>query len=206
MRRRARCDGLYGLEGQALHTVSPEHTYQHSNRGLAARSGWTPLRAFVFLAIVASIVIAVDRCTKIFFDQFSLGEDIAGPFFGLFQFTLVHNTGGAWGIFSDSTMLLAVFSVIVSVAIAVAVIVLARHSNWLLTLGGALIVAGGIGNAIDRFIQGYVVDFIEFSFVRFPVFNVADIGVTCGFVILVIAGVFFWKHEDAEAVKESERQ
>ena len=46
--------------------------------------------------------------------------------------------------------------------------------------------AGGIGNAIDRFAQGFVIDFIEFSFMDFPVFNVADIGVTCGFVILII--------------------
>ena len=52
--------------------------------------------------------------------------------------------------------------------------------------GYALVLAGGIGNAIDRFVQGYVTDFIEFSFIDFPVFNVADIGVTCGFALIVI--------------------
>ena len=46
--------------------------------------------------------------------------------------------------------------------------------------------SGGLGNAIDRFSQLYVVDFIDFTFIDFPVFNVADIGVTCGFVLLVI--------------------
>ena len=63
-------------------------------------------------------------------------------------------------------------------------------------LGGALVVAGGIGNAIDRFIQGYVVDFIELSFMDFPVFNIADIGVTCGVALIFIAVIFFWRGDD----------
>ena len=50
----------------------------------------------------------------------------------------------------------------------------------------SLIAAGGIGNAIDRFVNGFVVDFIDLTFMDFPVFNIADIGVTCGFVLLVI--------------------
>lgn len=172
-------------------------------RGVVAKSGWTPLRACVLFVVTAAALLIVDRCTKVYFDQFSLGEHIGGPYVGLFEFTLVHNTGGAWGIFSDSTMLLAVFSTIVSLIIAVAVIVMARKSTWLLTFAGALIVGGGIGNAIDRFMQGYVVDFINLSFMRFPVFNVADIGVTCGFVLLVITAVFFWKADD-EANDDSE--
>ena len=61
----------------------------------------------------------------------------------------------------------------------------ANEINVVQTLGIALIAAGGIGNAIDRFSQGFVTDFIAVTFVDFPVFNVADIGVTCGVVILV---------------------
>ena len=57
-------------------------------------------------------------------------------------------------------------------------------------LGGALIVAGGLGNALDRFTLGYVVDFIDTTFISFPTFNVADIGVTCGFV-LFFAGMLW---------------
>ena len=59
-----------------------------------------------------------------------------------------------------------------------------------------LVVAGGIGNAIDRFSQGYVVDFIEPVFIDFPVFNVADIGVTCGFVLFLVGVIVSWRHED----------
>ena len=54
-----------------------------------------------------------------------------------------------------------------------------------------IVVAGGIGNAIDRFVTGYVVDFICFDFIDFPVFNIADIGVTCGVLILVTLMMYY---------------
>ena len=57
-------------------------------------------------------------------------------------------------------------------------------------------VAGGLGNALDRFTLGYVVDFIEPVFIDFPVFNVADIGVTCGFAIFLAGMALAWRRED----------
>ena len=62
----------------------------------------------------------------------------------------------------------------------------------------ALIVAGGLGNALDRFTLGYVVDFVDTVFISFPTFNVADIGVTCGFV-LFFAGMLWSMRKDAPA-------
>ena len=50
-----------------------------------------------------------------------------------------------------------------------------------------VILAGAVGNLIDRIMNGFVVDFIYFQIINFPVFNVADIGVTCGFALLVIS-------------------
>ena len=57
--------------------------------------------------------------------------------------------------------------------------------------------AGGLGNAYDRFFTGYVVDFINVTFMDFPVFNVADIGVTCGIVAFFVFVIFFDFKEDA---------
>ena len=75
---------------------------------------------------------------------------------------------------------------------------LAGHApNALETIALALVCSGGLGNAIDRFSQLYVVDFIDFTFIDFPVFNVADIGVTCGFVLLVIGYLLATRKEDA---------
>ena len=52
------------------------------------------------------------------------------------------------------------------------------------------VVVDGEGNAIDRIVTGYVVDFICFDFIDFPVFNIADIGVTCGIIMLVLVMIF----------------
>lgn len=150
------------------------------------------------LAVVVIAWLVIDQFVKRFFDSgsYALGEHIAGPFLGLFRFTLVHNTGGAWGIFSDSTMILGIVALVVS-ALLVGYLVWDPKASLGQALGVALVVAGGIGNAIDRFAQGYVIDFIDLTFMDFPVFNIADIGVTCGIVILLVATLVAWRKEDA---------
>lgn len=149
-------------------------------------------------SVIVVVWIALDQWSKTFFAGMAPGGILAGPFAGIFDIRLVHNTGGAWGIFSDSTMALGVFSLVVCLAIAAFFIVNAKNCNVLQAVSFGLIVAGGIGNAIDRFAQGFVTDFIEFSFFDFPVFNVADIGVTCGFALLIIGMLLSWRETDAE--------
>ncbi len=144
----------------------------------------------VFFVVIALVWIALDRITKIYFDgAFALGETSSASYV-LFHFRLVHNTGMAWGMFGDSTFFLAIFSCVVCALVLVVWLMwsrwLGRNPSILETLGLALLFAGGVGNAIDRFTQGYVVDFIEFTFIDFPVFNIADIGVTCGFVLVFV--------------------
>ena len=148
---------------------------------------------------LAALWVVLDQVTKSFFAGQEPGGIIAGPFVGLIDIRLVHNTGGAWGIFSQGTFGLGVFSLVVCVVIAAFFLWNARQCNWLQTISFALITAGGIGNAIDRFAQGFVTDFIEFSFIDFPVFNVADIGVTCGFALLVISMLVSIRNGDPEA-------
>ena len=161
--------------------------------GASASNRWNSTRAAILIAAVVVVWFVFDRITKVHFDQHIVGAHIGGPYAGLFEFTLVHNTGAAWGIFDNATFLLGIMSAVVSIAAAVLAIVFAERSNWILSLGAGLVAAGGLGNALDRFMLGYVVDFINLSFIEFPVFNIADIGVTCGFVLVVIAFLFFWK-------------
>ena len=110
---------------------------------------------------------------------------------------LVHNTGAAWGMFAGNTALLGVFSLVVVCALVGYFVYDRENVNLLQTIGIALVGAGGIGNAIDRFIQGYVTDFIAVTFIDFPVFNVADIGVTCGVVLLFLGFALQWHQESA---------
>lgn len=148
----------------------------------------------VFAAVVL-LWLAADIATKAVCNGYGLGEVIAGPFLGLIQFRLAHNTGAAWGMFGDSTFALGVMSLLVCAALAAYLIATARRANLVEVVGIALVVAGGLGNALDRFTLGYVVDFIDTTFIEFPTFNVADIGVTCGFV-LFFAGMLWGMRRD----------
>ncbi|MEB1813859.1 signal peptidase II [Adlercreutzia mucosicola] len=148
-------------------------------RSLRGRNG-------IIFALVAVAWLAIDIATKADFNSYQLGQVIAGPFLGLFQFRLVHNTGAAWGMFGDSTFALGVMSLVVCTALAVYLLAIARRANVAEVVGIALVFAGGLGNALDRFTLGYVVDFIDTTFIDFPTFNVADIGVTCGFVLFFL--------------------
>lgn len=151
---------------------------------------------------VTLLWLALDIITKQHFDtNYVPGDVITDPIVGLFRFRLVHNTGAAWGIFSDATHILGFTSAIVCVGIIVFFFYMLKNISWGETFGLALVLAGGIGNAIDRFTLGYVVDFIEFTFINFPVFNIADIGVTCGFVITFI-GIFIRWHKEGKAEKQ----
>ncbi len=148
----------------------------------------------VFAAVVL-LWLAADIATKAVCNGYGLGEVIAGPFLGLVQFRLAHNTGAAWGMFDDSTFALGVMSLLVCAALTAYLIATAKRANLVEVIGVALVVAGGLGNALDRFTLGYVVDFIDTTFIEFPTFNVADIGVTCGFV-LFFAGMLWGMRRD----------
>ena len=150
-------------------------------------------RKCALFALIVLMWVGLDFATKQIFKEATVGQRFLDqPILGLFDFRLVHNTGGAWGIFSGSTFELGVFSLVVCVLVAGYFFYIRREASWVTTIALSLVVAGGIGNAIDRFAQGYVIDFIEFTFIDFPVFNIADIGVTCGFALFLIGFLVEW--------------
>ncbi|NHM13789.1 signal peptidase II [Xiamenia xianingshaonis] len=173
----------------ALHAEELTNESGRGGASASARPGHARGRVLAVIAVIAAVWVALDQATKAYFNSFDLGAVAGGPFAGLVQFRLVHNTGMAWGLFGDSTFALGVMSVAVCCFFAAYAFICAPRLNWAEVVGLALVIAGGIGNACDRFTQGYVVDFIETVFMDFPVFNIADIGVTCGFVLFLI-GLF----------------
>lgn len=176
--------------------MSQDRSAQAPSADKAGEHGGASYRArnAVVLAVVGIVWLALDIVSKRFFSEaLANGGSVDSPVPGLFHFALVHNTGGAWGMFGDSTMPLAILSIVVVVALSVYLLAFAPRANLGQALGVALVVAGGIGNVIDRLSLGYVVDFIELSFMDFPVFNIADIGVTCGFVLLIVSLLAEWR-------------
>lgn len=105
---------------------------------------------------------------------------------GLFDLTYIRNTGAAFSIFRSQTWLLTVLS---GIAVVVLLVLLLRRTlpSKLGMLSLSLLLAGAAGNFIDRLAFGYVTDMFQTTFMNFPVFNVADIGVVVGGFFLVLA-------------------
>jgi len=141
----------------------------------------------MFYIIIILIVIG-DQLTKGLIQQSMVLNQSIPVWDGIFSITYIHNTGAAFSMLAGKTQVLALFQVIIIGVILGYYILKGRKSHPLLRLSLAMIVAGGIGNLIDRLTLGYVVDFLDFHF--WPIFNVADIGVSAGCVLL--AGYVFF--------------
>ena len=118
----------------------------------------------------------------------------------LIGFNYVHNYGAGFSILSGKVDFLIIFTAVALVAIAVA-IVAKKFDNKIDEFAFVLILAGGVGNLIDRVVNGYVVDYLEFLFMEFPVFNFADILICTGvglFVLNTIVTEFFSKKKKGE--------
>lgn len=161
-------------------------------------------RFAVFIPIVV-VWLVLDQASKLFFNgSYHAGQVISDPILGIFRFHLVYNTGGAWSIFSGATWTLGAFSLVVCIALTAYLALTPQRPNTGELIGISLVVAGGIGNAIDRFTLGFVVDFIEPTFIDFPIFNIADIGVTCGIILFIVSLLVHERTEAKRAARGSE--
>ncbi len=118
---------------------------------------------------------------------------------GLLNLTFVENRGVAFGMLSGQRWLILLLTVVIACGMIVFYRRLPQERKYTpLRAAILLVLAGAIGNIIDRFFRGYVVDFFEFTFFDWPVFNVADIYVVVGVMILLFMTVFVLKDEDLD--------
>lgn len=139
--------------------------------------------------IMIVMIIIFDRVTKYFAVKNLYGGDIVNFIPGVVQFRYAENTGMAFSMLSGARWIFIFVTVVACVGVLYYMLSNRCKSLWLYWSLG-VVVSGGIGNLVDRIMQGYVVDFIEPTFVDFAVFNIADCAVTCGAVSLVIYLVF----------------
>ena len=103
----------------------------------------------------------------------------------LLNFTLVKNKGAAFSLFSNSTNLLTITSILASILLITIILRYTPRSYWNLT-GLSYLLGGTIGNGIDRIFRGYVLDFFELIPIDFPIFNVADISINIAIICFII--------------------
>lgn len=138
----------------------------------------------IFCTIMIILIVAFDQITK-YFASLKLADGSVAKFIpGVVQFKYVENTGMAFSMLSGARWVFIALTVVVCVGVFYYLFSNRCKSLWLYWSLG-VILSGGIGNLIDRIRFGYVVDFIEPTFVNFAIFNIADCAVTCGAVVLV---------------------
>ncbi len=135
--------------------------------------------------IVIAVLTAIDQIIKFFVER-DLRPIREMPFIdGFIGWRYVRNTGAAFGSFSNSTVLLSVFTAVL-LLVGIAALLMGKIKDKFYNVCAVIVIAGGLGNLIDRIFRGFVVDYIEVQFMDFAVFNFADILVTCG--AFMIAG------------------
>lgn len=161
------------------------------NLGTSKEKKRLPAPLFYFGILLSVALVVLDQITKVFALDSLKGEPPTVLVEGLLGLRFVENGGAAWGMLSGQRILLLVAPIAGCSLLVYYYIKTRERNSILLMLGLSLIFAGGLGNLIDRaFRGGNVVDFIEFIFISFPVFNVADICVTCGTILLAIYLLF----------------
>ncbi len=140
----------------------------------------------VIFPLVALVIVCADQLSKLWLkSHLAPGETLFEA--GTFRITHVHNTGAAFGLFQGQSSALTVVALVGVVLILVCALFMRRfpplNSVWVrLALG--LILGGTIGNLVDRFRLGYVVDFIDIGW--WPAFNLADSALVVGAIILAL--------------------
>lgn len=158
----------------------------------------------VITLLSMAFLVALDQFIKILVIKYLEPIGSLSLIDGFIQLNYAENTGAAFGSFSGYTLALSVFTLIVIIA-GVVLLMTKKIKFGVEYVCTAAIIAGGIGNLIDRFARGFVVDYIEPLFVSFAIFNFADILVTCGAAVL-IAWLIFDIFKDSKKKKETENE
>lgn len=160
------------------------------------RDGKINLAAWV---LGAGVLVALDQYTKMLAVLRLKGQPPFVLIENVFEFLYSENRGAAFGMLQGQQLLFYVIAAIVLVASAW---VMAHLPDFeirryhALKLCIIMITAGAVGNLIDRGLHGYVVDFIYFKLINFPIFNVADIYVTTATTVLMLLLMFYYDEED----------
>ena len=132
--------------------------------------------------IVISILCFLDQYSKVYISlniNKLINKDLL-----ILTIEYIRNYGAAFNILSGSRLFLSLISIISTIILMYLIFI--REDKRINKYGLSFIVAGSIGNGIDRIFYGYVIDFIKIKFVDFPVFNIADIAINIGILVMII--------------------
>lgn len=154
------------------------------------------VRSRVLFVVIAVGWFLLDRYTKLrVVADLQLGErrDIIGSVLAVRS---TRNYGIAFSLFANAGSLVVIGTLIVG-ALLFYFMTRVDPDDLAMVIGGALITAGALGNLVDRLKDGYVIDFLQLP--HFPTFNVADIGITSGVILVLLSQLAAMRHERRDA-------
>lgn len=138
--------------------------------------------------LIIILITVFDQLSKYFVDVNLKNSASIQVIPGILSFRYHENKGAAWGMLADQRW---VFMVISSIAIfaIIAYLIWSRKKkdSMIFRISLCFFAGGGIGNMVDRIALGYVIDFLRFDFIDFPIFNVADSFITVGAVLMILS-------------------
>lgn len=156
--------------------------------------------ALSFLAV--TLLVIADQVTKKLAVMYLKGTNGIDLIKGILKLQYLENFGAAFGILQNATWLFLIMTLIL-LGMFIWLMYKIPFTKHFLPMHVLLVffMAGAIGNFIDRFLHAYVIDFIYVSLIDFPIFNVADIYVTCSCIAFAIYIIFFYKEEEFSFLK-----
>ena len=135
-----------------------------------------------YFILLSVLIILSDQFTKNIININH--ESLINNDFMFFSIDYVKNYGAAFNILSGNRIFLSTVSLIITIFL-IYFILYKKNTSYLDLFSYSFILAGTIGNGIDRITKGYVIDFINLNFIDFPVFNIADISINIGFIFIM---------------------
>lgn len=146
-----------------------------------------------FVGVLLSV--GIDQITKhLVYNTLRLSDSV-NLIDGVFRLTYCENRGAAFGVLQNQIWLFVIITVVV-IGGFILYMIMKRPKNLLLCLSLTFICGGAVGNFIDRICRGFVVDFLDFCLINFPIFNIADCFVVVGAFMLAAYILFFSPEED----------
>lgn len=165
------------------------------------------LKSWITAIVSVIILVLIDQYTKLLAIRHLKDQASFILIENVFELQYLENRGAAFGIMQNQRIFFVIITVVMLAVIGYFFQVTPKTKKYLpLNISMIVIIAGAIGNFIDRIFRGFVVDFFYFSLINFPIFNVADIYVTVTFFVLVILLFFYYKDEDLAVYSRKERK
>jgi signal peptidase II len=149
--------------------------------------------------VIAAALLALDQFTKYLAVLYLKGQAAFVLINGVLELNYLENRGSAFGMLQNQKYFILFVGVVFLAVILFLLFKLPEDKKYdSVHILLAAVIAGGLGNMIDRFKLDYVIDFISFVLINFPIFNVADCYIVVGTILLFILFLFVFKEKDLE--------